>query len=70
MKNIVIGISEGSKYFNYENWIRSEPGVEIIKAQLPLRIILMRLKNVMELYYLVEMISIQDYIINPTFLFM
>ncbi len=31
MKNIVIGISEGSKYFNYENWIRSEPGVEIIK---------------------------------------
>ena len=31
MKNIVIGISEGSKYFNYENWIKDEPGVEIIK---------------------------------------
>ena len=31
MKNIVIGISEGSKYFNYENWFKDEPGVEIIK---------------------------------------
>lgn len=31
MKNIVIGIGEGSKYFNYENWIKDEPGVEIIK---------------------------------------
>ncbi len=31
MKNIIIGISEGSKYFNYENWIKDEPGVEIIK---------------------------------------
>jgi putative glutamine amidotransferase len=31
MKNIVIGISEGSNYFNYENWIKDEPGVEIIK---------------------------------------
>jgi putative glutamine amidotransferase len=31
MKNIVIGIAEGSKYFNYENWVKHEPGVEIIK---------------------------------------
>ena len=31
MKNIVIGISEGSRYFTYENWIKGEPGVEIIK---------------------------------------
>ena len=31
MKKIVIGISEGSKYHNYENWIKDEPGVEIIK---------------------------------------
>ena len=31
MKNIVIGISEGSKYFNYENWFKNEAGVEIIK---------------------------------------
>lgn len=31
MKNIVIGISEGAKYINYENWIKDEPGVEIIK---------------------------------------
>lgn len=31
MENIIIGIAEGSKYFNYENWIRDEPGVEIIK---------------------------------------
>lgn len=31
MKNIVIGISEGSKYFNYENWFSNEAGVEIIK---------------------------------------
>jgi putative glutamine amidotransferase len=31
MKNIVIGISEGSKYFNYENWFKDEAGVETIK---------------------------------------
>lgn len=31
MKKIVIGISEGSKYHNYENWLKDEPGVEIIK---------------------------------------
>src|ERR1035438_8776097 len=31
MKNIVIGISEGSKYFNYENWFKDEPGVTITK---------------------------------------
>ncbi len=31
MKKIVIGISEGSKYSNYENWMKGEPGVEIIK---------------------------------------
>ncbi|MDQ6903566.1 MAG: gamma-glutamyl-gamma-aminobutyrate hydrolase family protein [Bacteroidota bacterium] len=31
MKNIVIGLSEGSKYFNYENWLKDEPGVEQIK---------------------------------------
>ena len=31
MKKIVIGIGEGSKYFNYENWVKEEPGVEIIK---------------------------------------
>lgn len=31
MKKMVIGISEGSKFFNYENWIKTEPGVEIIK---------------------------------------
>lgn len=31
MKKIVIGISEGSKYFNYENWFKNEPGVDIIK---------------------------------------
>ncbi len=31
MKKTVIGISEGSRYFNYENWIKDEPGVEIIK---------------------------------------
>ncbi|HET7119011.1 MAG TPA: gamma-glutamyl-gamma-aminobutyrate hydrolase family protein [Hanamia sp.] len=31
MKQIVIGISEGSNYSNYENWIKDEPGVEIIK---------------------------------------
>jgi putative glutamine amidotransferase len=31
MKNIIIGISEGSKYFNYENWFKDEPGIEIIK---------------------------------------
>ena len=31
MKNIVIGISEGSKHLNYENWLKEEPGVEIIR---------------------------------------
>jgi putative glutamine amidotransferase len=31
MKNIVIGITDCDKYFNYENWIRDQPGVEIIK---------------------------------------
>ena len=31
MKNIVIGISEGSKYHNYENWFKNETEVEIIK---------------------------------------
>lgn len=31
MKKIVIGISEGFRYFNYENWIKDEPGVQIIK---------------------------------------
>ena len=30
MKNIVIGISDCSKFSNYENWIKDEPGVEII----------------------------------------
>lgn len=28
---MVIGMGEGSKYFNYENWFKNEPGVEIIK---------------------------------------
>jgi len=31
MKKIIIGISEGSKYSNYENWMKGEPGVETIK---------------------------------------
>ncbi|MEO9022957.1 MAG: gamma-glutamyl-gamma-aminobutyrate hydrolase family protein [Ginsengibacter sp.] len=31
MKRIVVGIGEGSKYHNYENWIKEEPGVEVIK---------------------------------------
>lgn len=31
MKKIIIGISEGSKYHNYENWIKDAPGMEIIK---------------------------------------
>ena len=31
MKKIVIGISEGSNYHNYENWMKDEPCVEIIK---------------------------------------
>ncbi|MEO8110800.1 MAG: gamma-glutamyl-gamma-aminobutyrate hydrolase family protein [Ginsengibacter sp.] len=35
MKDITIGISEGSKYFNYENWIKDEPGVQIIKLSYP-----------------------------------
>ena len=28
MKNIVIGISEGTKYFNYENWFKDDKGVD------------------------------------------
>ncbi|MEO6949331.1 MAG: gamma-glutamyl-gamma-aminobutyrate hydrolase family protein [Ginsengibacter sp.] len=31
MKRIVVGIAEGSKYHNYENWIKKEPDVGIIK---------------------------------------
>ncbi len=31
MKKIVIGIGEGSKYATYENWVKDEPGLEIIK---------------------------------------
>ncbi len=31
MKNIIIGITDCDKYFNYEHWIRDQPGVEIIK---------------------------------------
>jgi putative glutamine amidotransferase len=31
MKNSIIGISEGSKYFNYENWFKDKTGIEIIK---------------------------------------
>jgi putative glutamine amidotransferase len=31
MKKIVIGIAEGTKYLNYESWIKDEPGAEIIK---------------------------------------
>ncbi len=31
MKKIIIGICEGSKYSTYENWLKSEEGVEIIK---------------------------------------
>ncbi|MEP6928228.1 MAG: gamma-glutamyl-gamma-aminobutyrate hydrolase family protein [Ginsengibacter sp.] len=31
MKNILIGISDCSKYFNYENWIKDDPNVQIIK---------------------------------------
>ena len=31
MKKIVIGISDGSNYSNYENWMKDESGVEIIK---------------------------------------
>ena len=30
MRKIIIGISEGSKHSNYENWIKNEPDVEII----------------------------------------
>ncbi len=35
MNKIIIGISEGSKYFNYEKWIKEETGVEIIKLSYP-----------------------------------
>lgn len=35
MKDITIGLSEGAKYFNYENWIKNEPGVQIIKLGYP-----------------------------------
>ena len=31
MKNIVIGITDCAKYFDYERWIREQPGVEVIK---------------------------------------
>jgi putative glutamine amidotransferase len=31
MKNIIIGISEGTRYYNYEKWFHDEPGVTIIK---------------------------------------
>ena len=31
MRDAVIGITEGSKYINYENWIKDEPGVKIIQ---------------------------------------
>ncbi|MDE3212945.1 MAG: gamma-glutamyl-gamma-aminobutyrate hydrolase family protein, partial [Bacteroidota bacterium] len=31
MESIVVGICEGSKYPNYENWLKSETGVSIIK---------------------------------------
>jgi putative glutamine amidotransferase len=31
MRNIIIGIGEGSEYPNYENWMKQEPGVEVIK---------------------------------------
>jgi putative glutamine amidotransferase len=31
MKSIVIGITDCSKYAHYENWIKNEPNVEIIK---------------------------------------
>jgi putative glutamine amidotransferase len=31
MKNIVIGITDCSKYFNYERWIGEQPGTEVIK---------------------------------------
>ena len=31
MESIVIGICEGSKYQNYENWIQSEQGVSVVK---------------------------------------
>ncbi len=30
MKNMIIGISDCGKFFNYENWMK-EPGIEIIK---------------------------------------
>ena len=31
MKNIIIGMGEGSNYFNYDKWLKDEPGVGIIK---------------------------------------
>src|ERR1017187_1567836 len=31
MKNSIIGISEGTRYYNYEKWFHNEPGVMIIK---------------------------------------
>lgn len=31
MKKLVIGISEGSRYINYENWIKDESRLEILK---------------------------------------
>ena len=31
MKNIIIGISEGTRYYNYEKWFHDEPGITIIK---------------------------------------
>jgi putative glutamine amidotransferase len=31
MKNIIIGITDCSKYSHYQSWIENETGVEIIK---------------------------------------
>ena len=31
MENMVVGITDCAKYTYYENWIRYDPGVEIIK---------------------------------------
>ncbi len=33
MKNIIIGITDCSKYKNYERWFQDEPGVEVIKLR-------------------------------------